>query len=139
MTAGGRINLIATIETFSKLQFSGFKNFVIRSVFFQTSCCNLKSRGLGAKLCVAFLFNFERNYDVLKSKSSCILLNTNIFVKNETESKMENSTHSFKEVNLVLQFIEESQIRSKAVMSLSSWKKKEGIFCTVYFVWRKFF
>ena len=40
---------------------------------------NLKIRGLGAKLCVAFLlFNFERNYDVLKSKSLCIFLNKNM-------------------------------------------------------------
>ena len=51
--------------------------FISRSVFgelqlkqislnFQTSCCNLKIKGLGAKLCVAFLpiyFNIERNYD----------------------------------------------------------------------------
>ena len=36
-------------------------------------------------------FNFERNYDVLKSKSPCILLNKNInFNKNETESKMKS-------------------------------------------------
>ena len=36
-------------------------------------------------------FNFERNYDLLKSKSPWILLNKNInFSKNETESKMEN-------------------------------------------------
>ena len=43
-------------------------------------------------------FHFERNYDVFKSKSPCILLNKNIdFNKNETESKMENLTHSFRE------------------------------------------
>ena len=47
---------------------------------------------------------FERNYDVLKSKTPCILLNKNInFNKNETESKMENHTHSFREMNLVFQ------------------------------------
>ena len=35
-----------------------------------------------------YYFNFERNYDVLKSKSPCILLNKNINVnKNKTESK----------------------------------------------------
>ena len=55
-----------TIETLSKLRFSGFKKFVARSVFgelelkqislnFKTSCCNLKFRHLGAKLCAAFL------------------------------------------------------------------------------------
>ena len=53
-----------------------------------------------------YYFSFERNYDVLKSKSPCILLNKNInFNKNETESKMENPTHSFRETNLVLQLI----------------------------------
>ena len=44
-----------------------------------------------------FYFNFERNYDVLKSKSPYILLNKNInFHKNETESKMENPAHNFR-------------------------------------------
>ena len=53
-----------------------------------------------------YYFNFERNYDVLKSTSPCILLNKNInFNKNETEPKMENLTHSFREANLVLQLI----------------------------------
>ena len=43
--------------------------------------------------CLFSYFNFERNYDVLNSKSPCILLNKNIsFNKNETESKMENPT-----------------------------------------------
>ena len=66
---------------FSKFRFSKFNEFVTRSAFgelqlmqiplnFATSCCNLKIRGLVVKLCVAFLlFNFQRNYDVLKSKS----------------------------------------------------------------------
>ena len=49
-------------------------------------------------------FNFERNYEVLKSKSPGILLYKNInFNKNGTESKMENPTHGFRETNLVLQ------------------------------------
>ena len=56
--------LKVTIETFSKIRFSGFKKFVSRSVFgdmqtplkFKTSCCNLKIRDLGAKLWVAFPF-----------------------------------------------------------------------------------
>ena len=48
-----------------------------------------------------YYFNFERNHDVLKSKSPCILLNKYVnFNKNETESKMENLTHSFREMNL---------------------------------------
>ena len=59
------IYLKVTIETFSKLRFSGFKKFVIGLVFedlqftqislnFKTSCCNLKIRVPGAKLRVAF-------------------------------------------------------------------------------------
>ena len=87
------IYLKITIEMFSKLRLSGFKKFVTRLIFgelqliqislnFKTSCYNLKIRGLGGKL----LFNFKRNYDVLKSKSPCILLNKNIkFNKNETD------------------------------------------------------
>ena len=50
-----------------------------------------------------YYFNFKRNYDVLNSKSPCILLDKNVnFNRNETESKMENPTHSFREANLVL-------------------------------------
>ena len=111
------IYLKVTIGTFSKLRFSGFKRFVTRSVFGELqltqiwvnskTCFNLKITDLGAKPCVVFLFfNFKRNYGVLKSKRPCILLNKNKnFNKNETESKMENPTHSFRKTNLVLQLI----------------------------------
>ena len=74
---------------------------------YKTSWCNLKVRGLGAN-CVwlFYYFHFERNYDVSKSKSPCILLSKTInFNKNGTESKMENPTHSFRETSLVLQLI----------------------------------
>ena len=140
------------METFSKLQFSGFKNIVTKSVFgelqftqiplnFKTSCCNLKIE-LWEQNCVwlFYYFKFKRNYDVLKSKSSCILLNKNInFNNNETESKTEKPTHSFRETNLVPQLIKESQIKSKTVICWSARKKKEDIFCTFYFVRRVFF
>ena len=46
---------------------------------------------------------------------------------------MENSTHSFREANLVLQLIKEPQIKSKTAMSWSSRKKQEG-----YFLYRLF-
>ena len=60
------IYLKVTFETFSKLQYSVFKIFFTRSVFgelqhtqislnVKISCCNLKIRGLQAKLCVAFI------------------------------------------------------------------------------------
>ena len=61
------------------------------------------------------------------------------FVCNKTESKVENPTHSFIETNPWFQLIQELHIKKKTVMSWSSQKKKEGIFCTVDFVRRKFF
>ena len=42
--------------------------------------------------------------------------------------------HSFRESNLKVQLVKESQVKSQIVVSWSSRKKKEGIFCTVYFV-----
>ena len=76
------IYLKVTIETFSKLRFSGFKRFVTRSVLGSFN----SHRYLGIlKLLVAtykldpweqscvwlfYYFNFERSYDVLKSSST---------------------------------------------------------------------
>ena len=112
------IYLKVTVETFSKLWLSGFKKVVTSSVFgeFQlthisltvkTSCCNLKTRGLGAKLCVAFLFLLLWmelwRFKVLKSMH---FVERNInFKKNDMESEMKNPTNSFRETNLVLQLI----------------------------------
>ena len=79
-----------------------------------------------------YYFDFGRNYDFLKSKSMCFLLSKNKNVnKNETESKMENLSHSFRGINLVLQLVQELQIESKTVMSWSSRNEKEWIFCNV--------
>ena len=46
------------------------------------------------------------------------------------ESKMKNPTHSFREMDHVLQFVKELQIKVKTAMSWSSQKKKECIFVT---------
>ena len=74
-------------------------------------------------------FNLKKYYDVLKSKSRYILFNKNInFNKNETELKIENTTNGFRDTNLVLQLIHESQIKSKTAMSWSSRKKKRAFF-----------
>ena len=93
---------------FQNFDFLSLKNLPTRSIFgelqltqisynFQTSCYKLKIK----KLCVAFLFNFERNYDALKLKSPCILLNKNINVnKNEAGSKMGNPTQSLEKQTL---------------------------------------
>ena len=49
------------------------------------------------------------------------------------ESKMENPTHTFREMSFALQLIYKSRIKSKTVMSWSSGKKKERVFCSNYF------
>ena len=95
-----------------------FKKFVSRLVFgeIELTQISLKARGVGTKLCVAFLlllllllflfFFFENSYHTLKSKIPCFLLNKNItFNKSKSQSKLENLTQSFREVNLVLQLV----------------------------------
>ena len=57
------------------------------------------------------------------------MLNKNInFNKNKTESKMENLTESCRETELVVQFIQESQIRSKTVVVGARERKKRVFF-----------
>ena len=51
---------------------------------------------------------------------------------------MEKLTHAIRDTNLGLQLIYESPIKNETVMSWSSQKKKECIFCSVYFASRKF-
>ena len=110
--------LKVSIETFSKLRFSEFNKFISRS---DLGSSNSRRCHWILKFVVAtyksdvweqiyvwlfYYFNFERSYKVFKSNSPWILLNKNInFCKNEMESKMENTTHSFRETNLVLQLI----------------------------------
>ena len=116
--------------TYSKLRFSKFKKLALGapimqiSLNFKTFSWNLKIRSLGAKLCVAFYyFYFKRNY-VVKSKSPCFMLNRNVKLnKNETESKIENPTNNFREMNHNISFV---------------WRKSFNICilsqCTVYWI-----
>ena len=111
----GRSNIYLKVcEKFSKVWFSGFKKFVTRPVFWKLQLTQIS---LNLKIIVAtwklevweqncvwlyYYFNSEKNSE--KSEKSCILLNKNIkFNKNETESKIENST--LRDTNLVLQLI----------------------------------
>ena len=82
-----------------------------------------------------FYFNFERNYYLLKLKSPCILLSKNINF-NENKMELREMRHGFREMNLKVQLTSESQTESKTdELELAT----EKFFCTVYFVWRKFF
>ena len=83
-----------------------------------------------------YCFHFERNYDVLKSKSPCILLNKIInFNKNETESKMENPTHSLERQTLCFDSYKNRKLKVK-LWWIGALEIKKGIFCIVYFVRR---
>ena len=130
------IYLKVTTETFSKLRFSGFKKFVTRSVFselqftkislnFKTSCCNLKIRGLGAKR-LFYYFNFERNYDVLKSKSPCILLNKNVKTKRNRKWKISHTV--LERRTLCLSSYSNRKFKVKQCDGLELTKEKRGHF-----------
>ena len=68
----------------------------------------------------------------LKSKNPCILLNKNInFIKNETESKMENPTHSFRETNLVLQPYKNRKFKVKLRWVGARERKKRAFFVPI--------
>ena len=74
-------------------------------------------------MCLFFYFSFERNYDVLKSKSPCILLNKNInFNKKQNGIKNGKSyTH--------LERDEPCALSHKRIELSWNWRKKnEGIF-----------
>ena len=47
-------------------------------------------------MCLFHYVNFERNYDVSKSQAMHSVEKNINFNKNETESEMENPTHSFR-------------------------------------------
>ena len=48
--------------------------------------------------------------------------------------KMENATRTFREMNVVLQLVYKLQIKYKTLISWSLRKKKECIFCNVFFI-----
>ena len=78
-----------------------------------------------------YYFNLERNYDVLKSKSPCILLKTLIKTKQNRKwltrhTVLERQTFPF------------NSYKNRKLEVKLSWVGAR-IFCTVYFVRRKFF
>ena len=76
-----------------------------------------------------YYFYFERNYDDLKSKSPCFLLNKYIkFYKNQIESKIENPTHSFREMNHVVQLIKNCGLKVKQRWVGPPERKKKAFF-----------
>ena len=102
----------------------------------------LKNQNSGNKtVCgLSIIFILKGIMTFYSQRVHAFFLNENInFNKNGTESKKENPARSFRETNLVLQLIQESQIKNKTVMSRSLPKKKEGIFCTIYFIRTNFF
>ena len=111
---------------------------------FKSSCCNLKIRGLGAKLCLGFLlFSFWKElwrfYRIIwiKPKSPCILMNKNInFNQNEKESEMENLSDSSRS----LCFGSHKKCKSKVKLWWAgTCKKKKRTFFFPFVCPKKFF
>ena len=74
-----------------------------------------------------------------KVKYSMYLWNKNInFHKNKTELKMENLKHIFREMNLMLQLVQELWIKSKTAMSWILEKKKRENVLSQLVYWIKF-
>ena len=91
-----------------------------------------------------YYFSFERNHDVLKSKSRIMhFLNKNInFNKNETESKMENLHTVSEKQTLCLSWFKNRRLKLKLWWD-GAWKYKKGQFlcrlfcrkeCIVYWI-----
>ena len=97
-----------------KLRFWKFKKFFsdqvvgeLQLIEFSNLLLQLKNQGSESKTVCGFFISFTlKGVMTLNSKSPCFLLDKNMkFDKNKTELKMENSTHSFEEVNHVLQLV----------------------------------
>ena len=74
-------------------------------------------------------FNFERNYDVLKLKSPCILLNKNInFNKNETKSKWKISHTVLERRTLSFSSNENFKLKLKVWWDGAHKRKKRAFF-----------
>ena len=68
----------------------------------------LKNQRSGSKSVCGFsiILLLKGIFRCFKAKESILFLNKSInFYKNKTESKMENPTHIFREINLVLQLM----------------------------------
>ena len=73
----------------------------------------------------------------LKEKSPSFCCKKCNFNNCETETKMENSTHIFREMSLMPQLIEASRIKNKTE-ELKIAKEKRVFLSSIYFVLRKF-
>ena len=105
--------------TFSKLWFSKSKICVSRLVFGELQLWQISLN----------FIHSERNYDVLKSSSPCILLNKYINFSLLILFRFANvyPTHCFREKNLALQLIWELQLKGK-LWWLGACKRKTKAF-----------
>ena len=75
-------------------------------------------------MCAFAIILISKRIMTFQSESLCISLNKNINLKKNTEFKMENPTpRVLEETNLVLQLIQEMQIKGESLMSWSTRKK----------------
>ena len=89
--------------------------------------------GSGSKTLFGFsIFYFERSCNVLKSRSRWFFLNKNIIKNWKSHIVLATWIMCFSSYR-------NCECKSKTVMSWSSRKKKECIFCNVYFARRNFF
>ena len=76
-----------------------------------------------------YYFNFKRNYDILKSKSPCFLLNKNMnFNKSKTKSKMEYLTQTLEWRTLRFSSYKNRELKVKLWWVEARERKKRAFF-----------
>ena len=123
---------VLSLKNLPPSKFFGELQLMQISLNFKTSCCNLKIRGLGAKLCVAFLvccyFSFERNYMTFSIQRVIYIAKWKIPSTALERRTLRFSSYQNRKLKIKLWWI-----------GTRERKKKEGMFCTIYFVQRKIF
>ena len=100
------------------------------SLNFQNSCCNLKVRGLGAKLCMTFLLLlFWKELWCFKVKESILFIEKKYKFWYK-RNRIENPTLRFREINLLFSLYENCKLKVKLQWVRARERKKSAVFVT---------
>ena len=115
-----KCNKFVTRSSFGQLQLTQV------SLNFKNPCCNIKIRGLGAKMCVRFFyyFNFERNYDIHQESIYFVEKIYTLIKNGKSQTQFLRDQTCF------------SSYKNRKLTVKLRWEEH---FCTVYFVRRYFF
>ena len=90
-------------------------------------------------MCLFYCFNFERNYEVLKSMSVCILLNKNINLKSKRNQNWKIPHTVLERRNLCFSSYKNRKLKVKLWWFRACKRKKKALFVAFILSKRKFF